>query len=140
VLRGPFYLLLVTHPSPLRLIIARVFIHRQHGFIRGTFIEELQGLRHDLREISRFAFLFILIGLQTTFDEDQAALLEIFLADFAEASPGFNVDPLGRFFRLSVLILPVIAHSKAELSHFFACRGELALRVSTQTADQLNAV
>ena len=79
----------------LRFVIPRVFFHGLHRFFGRLLIEKFQGLRHDLREILRFALIFILVSLQAPFKVDQTAFLEIFLANFAEASPGFNVGPFG---------------------------------------------
>ena len=137
LLHGLFsYYFLLT----LRFVIARVFIHRHHGFFRGALIEELQGERHYLGVVPRFALILIFIGLQSAFEENQTAFLEVFLANFAEPSPGFNVDPFSGFFCLSTLVLPAVADGKAEMGYFFACRGELAFGVLAQTADQLDAV
>jgi hypothetical protein len=64
--------------------------------------------------------------LQTAFHENQAALLEIFAADLAEASPGFDIDPLGVFLGIAFLALPAITDGDAELSYLLPGGGELA--------------
>jgi hypothetical protein len=88
------------------IVIAWVFIHSHHGLFLLSLIKELQGQGYHLGEILGLALILIFIGLQAAFEKNETALLEIFLADLSEPSPGFDVDPLGRFFRLAAFVLP----------------------------------
>jgi hypothetical protein len=61
----------------------------------------LQGQGNDLGIVLGLAALIlILLRLEPSFEIDQAALLEVFLADLSKPAPGFDVDPFGVFLAL----------------------------------------
>src|SRR5258706_11179874 len=94
----------------LHVVIACVLFDHGRRFLCGFLVEELQGERDDFSVVLRLALILILIGLQAALKVNQAALLEIFLADLAKSSPSFDIDPLGGFLALTTFILPAIAH------------------------------
>ena len=123
----------------LRFVPAGVFFHDWHGFLGGLLIQELKGQGNDLRVILCLAVVLIFIGLEPSFDVNETALLEIFLADLAEPAPRFDVDPFGAFMRFA-LALPFFGNGDAERGYFLAVGRELAFGIPAKPANQLNAI
>ncbi len=124
----------------LGLVIAGIFFHGHHGFLSWAFIKEFKALKYNLGVIPCFALFFVFFGFQAPLKKNQASFVQVFLANLSKTLPGFYVDPFGGFFHFTVSVFPTIADRNAEGGHFFACRGELAFRVSAQAANQLDAV
>jgi len=107
----------------------RIFFSRQFGLlcqrVTGPAIQELDHLGNNLRKVAGLAFLFVLVRLETSFDINQAALFQVFLANLAEPVPGFHVDPLRRLLCLAVPALPAVADGYAKMSYLLARGGEL---------------
>lgn len=127
---------------PSQFVLAGVFFNSHHRLVFFLLIEELQALGDDLGIVLGLAAfpVFVFIGLQATFHKDQAAFLEVFLADLAKPAPSLDVDPLGAFLGLAILVFPAVADGQAKVADFLASGGVLALGVLAQAPDQLNAV
>ena len=70
-----------------------------HRLISRFLVQHLHHQDNNFGEVFCLTFVLVAVCFQASLDVDQAALLEIFLADLAQASPGFQVDPFGVFFR-----------------------------------------
>src|SRR6266540_3052524 len=121
--------------------IFRCFLLDGHdGFIVGFAIKHLHCKSDHFCKIFIFTLVLILVCLQTSFDENEAAFLQVLLTDLAQATPSFDVHPLRIFLRFAFLALPAIADGYGKMSDLFSCWCKFAFRILPQTADQLNSI
>jgi hypothetical protein len=108
--------------------------------IAGPTVQELDGLCHDLGEVAGLALFLVLVRLDSSFDVDQASLVQVFLADLPEPVPGFHIDPLGGLLRFTVFRFPAVADGYAKVSYLLASRCEFAFGILAQASYQLDFI
>src|SRR5574340_229688 len=81
------------------LVRGRLFSdHFIQWFLGWLAVQELESAGYDLGEVFRLAALvFVFVRLQSALDVDEAALLQILLADFGQLSPHLDVEPVCGF-------------------------------------------
>ena len=93
-------------------------ISYHHWFTSRFLVKEFWPCCNNPGIESRLNFIFILIGLQSTFQIDQASFLEILLTNFTQLPPGLDVDPFCVRFYLAVFAFPAVADSGNEICDF----------------------
>ena len=124
----------------LRFVFRSFLFHRCDRLFVLFAVQHLHHQRHHFREILALALLFVLVGFQASLQIDETALVQVLLADLAQAPPGLNIDPPGGLFRFPVRALPAVADGQAEVRHLLPVRGEAAFRVFSEASDQLHTV
>ena len=109
------------------------------GFF-GAPVEHLHLGCDNFREITYLIILLVAVGLQAPLNEHQATLAQVLLANLTQAAPGFDVEPVGCLFCISFACLPAPTDCDTEGAYFAAVRRGAYLWVSTQIADELDAV
>jgi len=79
-------------------------------------------------------------GLQSAFDINFSALLQIFPGNFGEPLPEHDVVPLGAILPFACFILESLVGGDGQLGHGRALRRVFDFGVLPQIADQLNSV
>src|SRR6266498_4858794 len=126
--------------SRLYFIFRRFLFHSHHRFIVRFAIQHLHRKSDNFCEVAVFTFIFVLVCLQTSFDENETAFLQVLLTNLAQATPSFDVHPLCIFLCFAFLALPAIADGYGKMSDLFSCWCKFAFRILPQTADQLNSI
>jgi hypothetical protein len=104
-------------------------------------VQHLHRLGYHLGEIFGLAaFIIKLIGPQAAFQENQFAFMQVLLANFAQPSPRFDIDPFGMFLGFSFSRFPAVADCQAELGHLLPGECGAALGILAKTAYQLYSI
>jgi hypothetical protein len=111
-------------------------LHYGDRFFFRLSIEHLHGQGHHLGVIFGLAaFIIEFIGFQAALEKYQAAYMQILLADLAQPSPGFDVDPFGAFLGLPFARFPAVADCQAEVGNILPGGRKAAFGILAETAD-----
>jgi hypothetical protein len=104
-------------------------------------IQHLHVAHDDLRRIPLLPTLIIpLPRLQTTFDKDLAALLQILTDDLSQLAPEHEAMPLGTLLTLAFTIVPTLVGRQGDVGHRGATRCVANFGITPQIADEDNLV
>src|ERR1039458_2660458 len=118
--------------------------HTLRGFSRlclisvlGGSIQNLHLVGHDFDYRALFAFgAFPLPGLQTTFQVNVPALVQVFAANLRQPSKADDLEPLHSLTRGAFSIFPPFVYRKAERTDGIAFLAEPEFRCVTQKPDK----
>ena len=107
----------------LRFVIRGFLFDIQHRLFLVLLIEKLHTDGNDLAEKFGRTIIIVLIRLQPSFRVNEAAFLQLCLADFPQSSPGFDVDPFDILPGFTGY-LPALRYGQAKVRQLLPRRGK----------------
>ena len=107
-----------------------------------TGIQHLHVIGDDFGAVAVVAVLILpLARLQTTFDIEARAFLDVLLSDFRQLVEHHHTVPFGTFLTLTALtVIPGIRGGEVEVAHRTTGRSETDFRILTEITDQNDLV
>src|SRR5882672_3131742 len=111
------------------------------GCAFGAAAEHSEVVGYDFEAGALLAFLVLpLAGLDTAFDEDERALLEILLRDLRLLAPDDDFVPLGALLLFAVAVFVGFVRGYGEIGDGLAAAGVARFGIASQTANENNFV